>query len=74
MVFEDPDLLQEFGTDSIEHLSDIEGQLLAIEAGGADIDIELVNTVFRAVHSVKGATGFLGSIRSTMLHIVLKTC
>ncbi|HIF30798.1 MAG TPA: hypothetical protein EYQ75_03830 [Planctomycetaceae bacterium] len=32
----------------------------AIEAGGADIDIELVNTVFRAVHSVKGATGFFG--------------
>ena len=30
------------------------------EAGGAAIDLELVNTVFRSIHSIKGASGFLG--------------
>ncbi len=59
-LIDEPDLLQEFIIEAKEHLSDIENQLLAIEAGGADIDIDLVNTVFRAVHSIKGAAGFFG--------------
>jgi two-component system chemotaxis sensor kinase CheA len=56
---EDP-IVAEFIIEAREHLSDVENQLLAIEASGADIDVELVNTVFRAVHSIKGAAGFLG--------------
>ena len=60
MPFEDADLIAEFVIESNEHLADVENQLLAIEAGGADVDADLVNTVFRAVHSVKGAAGFLG--------------
>lgn len=60
MSFDDPALLAEFVTESREHLADIEGQLLEIEAAGADIDVDLVNTVFRAVHSIKGAAGFMG--------------
>ena len=56
----DQDLIKEFVVESLEHLSDIESQLLAIESRGADIDVELVNTVFRAIHSAKGAAGFLG--------------
>lgn len=57
--FEDPEIIQEFVVESTEHLEDIENQLLTIEASGADIDIDLVNTVFRGVHSIKGAAGFL---------------
>lgn len=60
MVFDDPALLAEFVTESREHLAGIEEQLLDIEAAGADIDVDLVNTVFRAVHSIKGAAGFMG--------------
>ncbi|MCA9127690.1 MAG: chemotaxis protein CheW [Planctomycetales bacterium] len=60
MQFEDQEIIDEFVIESTEHLSDIEGQLLTIEAGGADIDVDLVNTVFRGVHSIKGAAGFLG--------------
>lgn len=60
MPFEDPELVAAFVVESKEHLGDVENQLLAIEAGGADVDVELVNTVFRAVHSIKGAAGFLG--------------
>ena len=58
--FDDPEIIQEFVVESAEHLADIENQLLSIEASGADIDSDLVNTVFRGVHSIKGAAGFLG--------------
>lgn len=57
---QDDDILQEFVIESSEHLADVEGQLLEIEECGANINLDLVNTVFRAVHSVKGAAGFLG--------------
>jgi two-component system, chemotaxis family, sensor kinase CheA len=60
MPLENDQIIAEFVVESREHLADIEGQLLAIEAGGADIDEDLVNQVFRAVHSIKGAAGFLG--------------
>ncbi|MBC8356439.1 MAG: chemotaxis protein CheW [Planctomycetes bacterium] len=60
MQFEDPELVAEFVVEANEHLRDIENQLLEIEASGADINVDLVNTVFRGVHSIKGAAGFLG--------------
>ncbi len=60
MPFDDPELVAEFITESREHLADVEGQFLEIEAGGANINVDLVNTVFRAIHSIKGAAGFLG--------------
>ncbi|MCD4670618.1 MAG: chemotaxis protein CheA, partial [Actinomycetia bacterium] len=56
----DEQLIQDFVTESQEHLADIETDILAIEATGDNIDVELVNKVFRAVHSIKGASGFLG--------------
>ncbi|WP_417736632.1 chemotaxis protein CheW [Rosistilla oblonga] len=60
MSNEDQEILDEFVVESLEHLADVESQLLSIEAAGADIDVDLVNTVFRAIHSIKGAAGFLG--------------
>ena len=59
MEFEDPEIIQEFVVESTEHLEDVENQLLTIEESGADIDVDLVNTVFRGIHSIKGAAGFL---------------
>lgn len=56
----DTDILRSFIEESQEHLSGIENDLLSIEAAGEDIDVELVNKVFRAVHSIKGGAGFLG--------------
>jgi two-component system chemotaxis sensor kinase CheA len=52
--------LQIFIDESLEHLADIQNDLLAIEAGGADIDENLVNKVYRAAHSIKGGAGFMG--------------
>jgi len=60
MTTDNDGIIAEFVIESREHLADIENQLLAIEAGGANIDVELVNKTFRAVHSIKGAAGFFG--------------
>lgn len=59
-MFEDDETLQMYIEESLEHLSDIESDLLTIEEGGANIDIDLVNNVFRAAHSIKGGAGFMG--------------
>ncbi|MCP4707448.1 MAG: hybrid sensor histidine kinase/response regulator [Planctomycetes bacterium] len=49
-----------FVEEATETLSDIENDFLAIEEGGANIDTELVNKIFRGIHSMKGSSGFLG--------------
>ena len=59
-AYQDDDLMPEFLAEARQHLSDIEVDLLAIEDAGADIDEELVNKVFRAAHSIKGGSSFLG--------------
>jgi two-component system chemotaxis sensor kinase CheA len=60
MSIDDRELLTEFVIESQEHLSDVEHKLLTLESQGETMDISLVNTVFRAIHSIKGAAGFLG--------------
>jgi two-component system chemotaxis sensor kinase CheA len=57
---QDNELLNDFVVEANEHLADIENQFLAIEENAPDIDSDLVNEVFRAIHSIKGAAGFLG--------------
>jgi two-component system chemotaxis sensor kinase CheA len=54
------ELMVEFVNECREHLASIETDLLAIEEGGADIDEDLVNKVFRAAHSIKGGSSFFG--------------
>lgn len=56
----DDDILACFIEDSREHLTGIEATLMDIEQAGAEADPELINTVFRAAHSIKGGAGFLG--------------
>lgn len=52
------DLIPEFIEESLEHLKNIEEDIILIEQGSADN--ELINRVFRAVHSIKGGSSFLG--------------
>lgn len=52
------DLIPEFIEESLEHLKNIEEDIIIIEQGTADN--ELINRVFRAVHSIKGGSSFLG--------------
>lgn len=63
MTQEDPglqDLVNDFVTESREHLASVEADLLQLEEGDDGDAGERVNRVFRAVHSVKGVAGFLG--------------
>ena len=60
MAIQDDETLQMYLEESMDHLADIESDLLAIEENGADIDEELVNKVYRAAHSIKGGAGFMG--------------
>lgn len=60
MTIEDDELIKDFIVESQEHLSDVESQLLTLESQQNGVDVALVNKVFRAVHSIKGAAGFLG--------------
>jgi len=56
----DDETLQMYIEESLDHLGDIESDLLTIEEAGENIDLDLVNNVFRAAHSVKGGAGFMG--------------
>ena len=60
MTIENDETLRMYMEESQEHLADIENDLLAMEQGGAAIDEDLVNKVFRAAHSIKGGAGFMG--------------
>jgi len=59
----DDELVQDYLAECREHLATIETDLLAIEQGGADIDEQLVNRVFRAAHSIKGGAGFFDLVK-----------
>ncbi|WP_373531353.1 chemotaxis protein CheA [Vampirovibrio sp.] len=56
----DESLLLEFVIESREHLLSIEPDLLVMERDGAETDADIINRVFRAIHSIKGAAGFFG--------------
>ncbi|MEA2102647.1 MAG: Hpt domain-containing protein, partial [Thermodesulfobacteriota bacterium] len=56
---ETEDLIEEFVTESREHIADIENDLINIEAAGEDMDKASIDRVFRAAHSIKGSAKFL---------------
>jgi len=53
----EPDIIQDFLTESGELLEQLEGRLVALEQ--ASDDLELINTIFRALHTIKGSASFL---------------
>ncbi len=59
-MIEDDEVIQVFIEESKEHLEGIESDMLDIESGGKDVDSDMVNKVFRAIHSIKGGSSFLG--------------
>jgi two-component system chemotaxis response regulator CheY len=63
MINLDDELAKDYLAESADHLSAIEADLLAIEKDGAVINEELVNRVFRAVHSIKGGAGYFDLVR-----------
>jgi len=61
MIFDDDETLQMYTEESLEHLSNIENDLLSIEEAGDDINFDVVNNVFRAAHSIKGGADGINS-------------
>lgn len=54
---DDPELIAEFITESMDHLQNSEAALLTLEINPKDDDS--LNLVFRAFHTIKGIAGFL---------------
>lgn len=63
-MLNDKAILDEFVIEAREHLSAVETDILgmegAMEGTGSEEGRELVDRLFRAVHSIKGSAGFLG--------------
>ena len=56
--FMDPELFADFIVEAKEHLETIEPNLLELEKNPDNLG--LLNEIFRPMHSLKGASGFLG--------------
>ncbi len=56
--FNDPEIFADFIIEAKEHLETIEPNLLELEKTPENLD--LCNAIFRPMHSLKGASGFLG--------------
>jgi two-component system chemotaxis sensor kinase CheA len=57
-LLHDPSLIHEFLVESEEFLQRMDQDMVALEA--APSDAELLNRIFRALHTIKGTSGFLG--------------
>ena len=53
-------VVNEFVAEAREHLSNTECDLLAMESGGDGEGSEIIDRLFRTVHSIKGASGTFG--------------
>ncbi|MFC1811682.1 Hpt domain-containing protein [Thermodesulfobacteriota bacterium] len=59
-LMNDPEIVEGFIAESKEYLDTIEDDFLSLETQKDNPDPELMDKVFRAIHSVKSAAGFLG--------------
>ncbi len=67
----DISLLEDFVVESGELLTQAESDLLALDLDESPVDPALINRIFRAVHSVKGAAGFFGfSVIGDLSHVM----
>jgi two-component system chemotaxis response regulator CheY len=63
MINLDDELAEDYLAECREHLDTVEADLMAMEKDAAELDEELINRVFRAVHSVKGGAGFFELVK-----------
>ncbi len=54
------DMINDFVEEAKELLASIEGDFITLEKQKDNPDSELINKLFRAVHTIKGTSGFLG--------------
>ena len=72
LIGSDSEIIDSFISESKEHLNTIEDDFLLLEQQADKPEEELLNKVFRAIHSVKGAAGFLGLENMTRLSHVME--
>lgn len=69
----DKEMLDEFVSEAREHLETIEDDFLNLEKQKDNPGQELVNKIFRAIHTIKGCAGFLGMTNINKLSHVMET-
>ncbi|MCP4353527.1 MAG: chemotaxis protein CheA [Desulfobacterales bacterium] len=69
----DESILKEFVIESQEHFENIEDDILQLSRQKESPDRELVDKIFRAIHSVKGGAGFLRLEKIGKLSHVMET-
>ena len=57
-IKEDSEIFLEFLSEAQDHLEESESNILSIDEDS--VDYELINAIFRSIHSIKGSVGFLG--------------
>ena len=60
--FDDLELIQSFTSESNDMLDEVEPQLIELQDivdSGDGIDKEIINSIFRLYHTMKGSAGFL---------------
>ena len=72
MVGQDPEMLQMFLDEASEHLGNLEPDLLELEDNKEHPEDDLINRIFRAVHSLKGSAGFFGFENITKLSHIME--
>ena len=65
MAFDSARFHEAFFEEAAEHLATVEATLLALES--RDRDPELLHAIFRAEHSIKGASGTFGFSEEAIL-------
>ena len=63
MISLDDEIAEAYLAESREHLAAAEAGILALEQSGEAVDEELINRVFRAVHTIKGGAGFFDLVK-----------
>ncbi|NGZ29170.1 MAG: hybrid sensor histidine kinase/response regulator, partial [Magnetococcales bacterium] len=72
MSEDNDELLGMFVQEAMEHLETIEPDLLTLEEKGKETDSEIINRLFRGVHSIKGSAGFFGLGSITKLSHIME--
>lgn len=67
------ELMDDFVIEAKEHLEVMERELLLLEKNPQDADEDQISTIFRSIHSIKGAAGFLGLEKTNTLSHVMET-
>ncbi|QTA81118.1 Putative chemotaxis protein, CheA-like [Desulfonema limicola] len=68
----DKSMLIEFAAESLDHLGNIEEDILLLSGAKGDLISERIDNIFRSIHSIKGASGFLSLVKIEKISHVME--